>query len=44
MKATDFELLILIHKEPEENKFLGKRRSELIRVKNLDFLCDTREA
>ena len=37
MKATDFDLLIPVPKEPKENKLRGKRHSEHIRVKNLDF-------
>ena len=38
-KATDFDLLISVPKEPKESKLCGKRRSELIRVKSLDFFC-----
>jgi hypothetical protein len=37
MKATNFDLLISVPKEPKENKLWGKRRSELIRMKSLDF-------
>jgi hypothetical protein len=36
-KAIDFDLLISVPKEPKESKLWGKRRSELIRVKSLDF-------
>jgi hypothetical protein len=36
-KASDFDLLILIPKDPKESKLLGKRHSEHIRVKILDF-------
>jgi hypothetical protein len=37
VKTTNFDLLILVPKEPKESKLWGKTRSELIRVKNLDF-------
>jgi hypothetical protein len=36
-KASDFDLLILIPKDLKESKLLGKRHSEHIRVKILDF-------
>jgi hypothetical protein len=32
-KATNFDLLISVPKEPKENKLWGKRRIELNRVK-----------
>ena len=35
-KATDFDLLISVPKEPKESKLSGKRHSELIRVKKLE--------
>jgi hypothetical protein len=36
-KATIFDFFISIPKEPKESKLWGKRRCELIRVKNHNF-------